>query len=346
MQDIVASGDKFYRDRRGPILEAMLLLPLQVLALGVSPSSLCHYYQMSRMHAKEACNRFDVIVFRIYNHQYLSQPTATDLKNIVALHQRKHKVPGLMGSLDCTHLVWKNCPKAWEGSFKGKEKKTTIVLEAACDYNHYFWHASFGYPGSLNDVNILCFSSLYKSFYNDSLKNLEVAAGVVLYSIGNEKFDKVFFLTDGIYPCLDCFVKPIAAPVKQQEKRFTEWQEQARKDIERAFGMWKNSWHFVQHPIHLLNIQQIGCRVSCSIILHNMIVSDRIMGGDVHADYNPNLAQIDTNLSNTTSDTTRVPLTEHDGFIEHDNNQDETKRGEREEHLRLQNAIRHFINSN
>ena len=62
--------------------------------------------------------------------------------------------------------------------------------------------------------------------------------------------------------------------------------------------------------------------------------------------YNPNLAQIDTNLSNTTSDTTRVPLTEHDGFIEHDNNQDETKRGEREEHLRLQNAIRHFINSN
>ena len=193
MRDVVATGDKFYRDRRGPTLEAMLLLPLQVMALGVSPSSLCHYYQMSKMHAKEACNRFDIIVFRIYHQQYLARPTATDLKNIIALHKRKHKVSGLMGSLDCTHLVWKNCPKAWEGSFKGKEKKTTIVLEAACDYNHYFWHASFGYPGSLNDVNILRFSSLYKSFYDDSLKTLEEEAGIVPYSIGNEEFNKISF---------------------------------------------------------------------------------------------------------------------------------------------------------
>jgi hypothetical protein len=340
MEDVVASGDKFYRDRRGPTLEAMLLLPLQVLALGVAPSSLCHYYQMSKVHAKEACNRFDSIVFRLYHHQYLSQPTATDLKNIIMLHKRKHKVCGLMGSLDCTHVVWKNCPKAWEGSFKGKEKKTTIVLEAACDYNHYFWHASFGYPGSLNDVNILRFSSLYKSFHDDSLKNLEEEAGVVPFAIGSEEFNKVFLLTDGIYPCIDRFVKPIAAPVDQPEKRFTEWQERARKDIERAFGVWKNTWHFVQHPIHLLNIQQIGRRVSCALILHNMIVSDRIMDGDVNAVYNPNLAELDSRSTPATD--VPVLLTDRNGFIVRENEPDET---EREEHLRLQNAIKDFINS-
>jgi hypothetical protein len=163
MNDVVATGDSFYTDRRGPSLEAMLLLPIQVLALGISPGSLCHYYQMSPMHANEACFRFDNIMYKIYQKQYLSQPTVADIKNIVSLHRRKHRVPGLMGSLDCTHMVWKNCPKAWEGSFKGKEKKTTIVLEACCDYNHYFWHASFGYPGTLNDVNILRFSSLFIS---------------------------------------------------------------------------------------------------------------------------------------------------------------------------------------
>jgi hypothetical protein len=163
MNDVVATGDSFYTDWRGPSLEAMLLLPIQVLALGISPGSLCHYYQMSPMHANEACFRFDNIMYKIYQKQYLSQPTVADIKNIVSLHRRKHRVPGLMGSLDCTHMVWKNCPKAWEGSFKGKEKKTTIVLEACCDYNHYFWHASFGYPGTLNDVNILRFSSLFIS---------------------------------------------------------------------------------------------------------------------------------------------------------------------------------------
>lgn len=179
MHNVKASGNKFYKDRRGPSLQAMLLLPLQVLAMGVAPSSLCHYYQMSKVHANEACNCFDAIIFQIYHSQFLSQPTAPDLKNIVTLHKRKHKVAGMMGLLDCTHLVWKNCPKAWEGSFKGKEKKTTIVLEAACDYNHYFWHTSFGFPGSLIDVNILRFSLPFKSFYDDSLKNLETDAGVV-----------------------------------------------------------------------------------------------------------------------------------------------------------------------
>jgi len=137
MQDVVATGDKFYSDRRGPTLEAMLLLPLQVLALGISASNLCHYYQMSNMHATEACNRFDRIIFQIYHHQYLSQPTATDLRNIISLHKRRHKVSGMMGSLDCTHLVWKNCPKAWEGSFKGKEKKMTIVLDQSARLQYF-----------------------------------------------------------------------------------------------------------------------------------------------------------------------------------------------------------------
>ena len=220
MQDVMSTNDPFYKDRRGPSIEAMLLLPIQVLALGVSSSSLCHYFQMSRVHdAKEACRQFDRIVFTLYSSQYLSRPTPNDLKNILQLHTRKHRVSGIMGSLDCTHFIWKNCPKAWEGSFKGKEKKTTIILEAACDYNHYFWHASFGFPGSLNDVNVLRFSSLYKSFYDGSLHEVEEASGMVPYTIGTETFDKVFFLTDGIYPPSERFVKPIASPIDATEKK-------------------------------------------------------------------------------------------------------------------------------
>jgi hypothetical protein len=45
---------------------------------------------------------------------------------------------GMVGSLD----RWKNCPIAWQQSFKGRSKgMSTIVLEAAADYNFWFWHA-------------------------------------------------------------------------------------------------------------------------------------------------------------------------------------------------------------
>ena len=59
-----------------------------------------------------------------------------------------------MGSIDCQHWQWKNCPVAWAVQFKGKEKKPTIVLEAIYDGEFWIWHAFFDSPGSLSDINV------------------------------------------------------------------------------------------------------------------------------------------------------------------------------------------------
>jgi Plant transposon protein len=53
----------------------------------------------------------------------------------IPLHLQQHGVDGMLGSLDCMHVGWKNCPVAWQGAFQGKEKAPTIVLEAVADYN-------------------------------------------------------------------------------------------------------------------------------------------------------------------------------------------------------------------
>jgi hypothetical protein len=35
----------------------------------------------------------------------------------------------MFGSIDCTHINWKRCPTAWQGSYTGKEGMPTIVLQ-------------------------------------------------------------------------------------------------------------------------------------------------------------------------------------------------------------------------
>ena len=81
--------------------------------------------------------------------------TQSDAHRVTAMHNAQHGVEGMLGSLvDCMHYYWKNCPVAWQGSHTGKPGKLTIVLEAFADYNLWFWHNSFGWPGSLNDINI------------------------------------------------------------------------------------------------------------------------------------------------------------------------------------------------
>ena len=159
-------------------------------------------------------------------------------------------------------------------------------MEAACDYNLFFWHLSYGYAGTMNDITILDNSPLLERYINGSFQTVEMESGIVPYKIGNETFQNTFLLCDGIYPDWSRFVKAIKEPTTENEKKFTSWQESARKDIERAFGVLKCQWQFLDRPIHLHDIQVIADRVTCCWILHNILVSDRVMG-DCRARYVP-----------------------------------------------------------
>ncbi|CAN1350342.1 hypothetical protein LINPERPRIM_LOCUS42130 [Linum perenne] len=41
----------------------------------------------------------------------------------------------MIGSIDCMHWEWKNCPTAWVGQYTGYKRKPTIVLEAVASYD-------------------------------------------------------------------------------------------------------------------------------------------------------------------------------------------------------------------
>ena len=115
----------------------------------------------------------------IYTKEYLRLPTPYDLKSIINLHKTVHGVDGMVGSLDCSHTYWRNCPKAWQGSYKCKEKMPSIVLEAVTDYNLFFWHISYGYTGNLNDRTIISRSPLLDRMLDGFFHSLEQEAAVV-----------------------------------------------------------------------------------------------------------------------------------------------------------------------
>jgi hypothetical protein len=251
--------------------------------------------------ARDCCLEFDRTIKSLYQAEYLRLPTADDLRAIEKLHKSKHRVNGMYGSLDCMHTHWKNCPKAWQGQFQGKEKKPTIVLEAICDYHMWFWHASYGYAGTLNDLNVLNLSPFLDALLDGRFATLERDSGVVPYKIfdGDEgdEFNEMYILVDGIYHQFSRFVKAHREPISREEKRFTGWQESARKDIERAFGVLQLKFQWIARPINLYELKDISKRVATCLILHNMCVSDRIMG-DVRATYNPahGVAEVDISV--------------------------------------------------
>lgn len=268
----------------GASTQAKILLPLKTMAYGVPPHCFTDYFQMSPSMARSCCQHFRKIIKRLYEGEYLRLPDKDDMKAIYDLHLSQHKVPGMFGSLDCMHTWWKNCPMAWQGAYKGKEKKPTIVLEAACDYNLWFWHASYGHAGTNNDISIFNLSPLLENMLNGVFHELE--SDITPFTINGEIFSRMFLLVDGIYPQYARFVKAIEEPVLADEKKFTKWQESVRKDIERAFGVLQARWQVLARPIHTIVLDDIATTVACCMILHNMCVSDRVMG-HVYARYKP-----------------------------------------------------------
>ena len=80
--------------------------------------------------------------------------TRSDALRVSEMHFKQHGVRGLMGALDCWHWIWKNSPVGWQGQLQGKEGHPTMVLEALADCSLWIWSAVFGYPGTMNDINI------------------------------------------------------------------------------------------------------------------------------------------------------------------------------------------------
>jgi hypothetical protein len=120
-------------------------------------------------------------------------------------------------------------------------------------------------------------SALLEYMLDGTLHELEKEAGVVPYKIGDEEFDKLFFLVDGIYPRYFRFVKSYKVPITQVQKRFASWQEAVRKVVEQAYGVLQARWQVLERSIHLHKPEEIAMRAICCFILHNMLVCDRLM---------------------------------------------------------------------
>nr|XP_025877665.1 putative nuclease HARBI1 [Oryza sativa Japonica Group] len=206
------------------------------------------------------------LLMKFLGEEYLRTPNENDIARLLAQGEERG-FPGMLGSLDCIHWQWKNCPTAWQGQYKGKEGVPTIVLEAVASRDRRFWHAFFGSPGSHNDINVLQRSPLFA-------KLAEGKAPKVNYSINGHDYTMGYYLADGIYPSWATLVKSIKLPQGNKRKYFSKAQEAARKDVEQAFGVLQARFSIVRGPARFWKALTLNQIMRACIIMNNMIVED------------------------------------------------------------------------
>lgn len=239
---------------------------MRMLAYGVPADSMDDYLRIGESTTIESLKKFVKAVVAIYSEEYLRSPNEADMARLLAVGEQRG-FRGMLGSIDCMHWKWKNCPTAWQGMYSGHIREPTIILEAVASYDLWIWHAYFGLPGSHNDINVLDRSPVFSLL-------AEGRAPPCHYSINGNNYSMGYYLADGIYPKWATFVKTIPSPRGRKEIHFSKAQESARKDVERAFGVLQARFAIVRGPARFWRPETLKDIMKACIILHNMIIED------------------------------------------------------------------------
>jgi len=127
-----------YRDPISPRLK--VIAALRMLCYGASADSLDEYLQIGKTTTYTCLDSFCEGIYNIFGGEYLREPNENDLTRLLNMADFRN-FPGMLGSLDCMHWKWKNCPKALHGTHKGHAMGNTVILEAVASYDTWIWHA-------------------------------------------------------------------------------------------------------------------------------------------------------------------------------------------------------------
>ncbi|KAL7582728.1 uncharacterized protein LOC111903070 [Lactuca sativa] len=109
---------------------------LRQLAYDITPGVLDESFRMSARNARYSLHYFCKTVIQFYGLKYLCKSTRNDILQLQAHHASVHRFPGMLGSLDCLHWAWENCPTLHHGQFtRGDHGHPTVILEAVASHD-------------------------------------------------------------------------------------------------------------------------------------------------------------------------------------------------------------------
>ncbi|KAL0740750.1 hypothetical protein Bca4012_082263 [Brassica carinata] len=84
---------------------------IRMLAYGQSADETDEYLRLGESIALLTLDNFTKAIIQLYGEEYLRRPTRDDLQRLLDIGESRG-FPGMVGSIDCMHWEWKNCPTA------------------------------------------------------------------------------------------------------------------------------------------------------------------------------------------------------------------------------------------
>lgn len=227
--------------------------------------------------------------------EFVKMPVGDDLKKVMRVYKMMG-LNGCAGSLDCTHIYWKRCPREWTNYCTGKEKTTTLAFLVVVDHDKRVLICSDAFFGAANDKLIVKSVPETSRIIHGSLQD-------VLYTLYVDDNTTVsvrgaWLLADGGFLTIGCFMDPGMNNFSMEMVRWSEFMESVRKDVECFFGIVKQRFRWLWGYNFSQDYETITAGFKTACILHNIILEyDRAFHEEAARWENVDWSQVDPNLS-------------------------------------------------
>ena len=252
-------------------VEFKLLGCLRVLGRGAYCDDVAEILDCGKTTVNDMFKAFVKKYSDAYYDKYVYVPEGEEMEKVMSDYA-KMGFPGCVGSMDVTHLMWKQCPSSLRHVCTGRYHAPSVAFQMVCAHTRRIHHVSRPFYGATNDITIT---------YNDTYPR-EVMLGNVHKEIVFQTYDRqgilrtwrgAYIICDGGYPKCVCFVDPSLLDYEFHTVSWSEWLESVRKDVERLFGALKMRFRWISKSIEYHDIETLGDAVRVAAILHNRLLA-------------------------------------------------------------------------
>ena len=116
--DVIKQHDNYFNQRRdasgklGLSTFQKVTAAIRILAYEIPADATDEYIKIGESTTIECMKIFFRAIVDVFSEWYLRSPTIEYVSRLLNIGQQRG-FPGMLGSLDCMHCKWKNCPTAW-----------------------------------------------------------------------------------------------------------------------------------------------------------------------------------------------------------------------------------------
>ncbi|XP_052230655.1 putative nuclease HARBI1 [Dreissena polymorpha] len=191
--------------------------------------------------------------------------TDADRRRVMTGFFEMRGFPGVIGCVDGTHVRIISPGGPDEPSFVNRKGFHSLNVQATCDHKGMFTSVNACWPGCCHDSHIFRMSKLGQHMANH-----------------HQDPERGYLLGDSGYPCRPFLLTPFLQPESEAQERYNAAHIGTRNSIERAFGVWKRTFHVLHGEIRMKPAKVTRIIIACAV-LHNL----RLMWGEPAVDPEP-----------------------------------------------------------